>query len=41
MRPLLVVVLGVLLNQVVEVLLAEYEEVIEAFDLNRLNKPLQ
>ena len=40
MRPLGVVVLDVLANQIVEVLLAEHQEVIEALDLQRLNQPL-
>lgn len=40
MRPLGVVVLDILAHQVVEMLLAEDQEVIEAFDLDSLNKPL-
>jgi hypothetical protein len=40
MRPLRVIVLNVLTNQIVEVLLAKDEEVIQALLLNRLHKPL-
>jgi hypothetical protein len=36
----LVIVLDVLANQVVDVLLAEHEEVVEAFHLQRLDEPL-
>ena len=40
MRPLRVVVLNVLPHDIVEMLLAEYEEVIDALDLDRLIKTL-
>ena len=40
MRPLRVVVLDVLPHQVVEMLLAEDQEVVQALDLQRLNEPL-
>jgi hypothetical protein len=40
MGPFSVIVLDVFSNQVVEVLLAKDEEVVEALYLNRLNEPL-
>jgi len=40
MRPLLVVVLDILPHQMVEMLLAEHEKVVQALYLDRLDEPL-